>query len=83
MIGLGVANDDSFTGDVHSGATAVRGTFAATGSNWGGAYSMNSIWSRPSRQPSENWGTEPNAGVDVTGATKLIFWARGARVASA
>ena len=78
MMGSGVTNDDSFTGDVHSGATAVRGTFTAAGSNWGGFYFMNGVLSGQDRQPSENWGTSQcRRGRDWSHETYLL----GARCA--
>ncbi len=39
-----------------------------SGTRWAGIYWQN---------PANNWGTIPNAGYDLRGATKLTFWARG------
>ncbi len=39
-----------------------------SGTRWAGIYWQN---------PPNNWGTIPNAGFDLRGATKLTFWARG------
>lgn len=53
----------------HSGLMAVRASFAPDGpEGWGGVY-----W----QDPAENWGTLPG-GHDLTGATRLTFWVRGA-----
>ena len=50
------------------GTSCIKITFTAHGNNWAGIY-----W----QQPENNWGNIPNAGYDLTGATKLTFWARG------
>jgi len=61
--------------------------------DWGGWYFMNGVFPACKSQsdgrpvaatgqgaaPGENWGAEPDAGVDLTGATSLSFWARGER----
>ncbi|MCM8774588.1 MAG: hypothetical protein NC820_07665 [Candidatus Omnitrophica bacterium] len=39
-----------------------------SGTRWAGIYWQN---------PANNWGTVPEAGFDLRGATKLTFWARG------
>lgn len=39
-----------------------------SGTRWAGIY-----W----QQPANNWGTVPNAGFDLQGASKITFWARG------
>jgi hypothetical protein len=39
-----------------------------SGTRWAGIYWQN---------PPNNWGTIPDAGFDLRGATKLVFWARG------
>ena len=51
----------------HSGATCTQATFSAT-SGWGGV-----VW----QSPANNWGAV-DGGHDLTGATALEFWARGA-----
>jgi len=54
-----------------SGNTSIKITYSAKmtqGAGWAGIY-----W----QQPANNWG-EKNGGYDLTGATKLTFWARGA-----
>jgi len=69
--------DEGWTDNPHSGATCIRCTFEARGSNWGGWYFMNGILRDNDAAPRENWGDEPGAGFDLRGATKLTFWARG------
>jgi len=52
-----------------SGNTCIRvGYENKSGTRWAGIFWQN---------PANNWGTVPNAGFDLQGATKLTFWARG------
>jgi hypothetical protein len=51
----------------YSGASCIRVEYKSTG-GWAGIY-----W----QQPANNWGTVPNAGFNLQGATKLTFWAKG------
>jgi hypothetical protein len=54
-----------------SGNTSIKITYSAKmtqGAGWSGIY-----W----QQPANNWG-EKKGGYDLSGATKLTFWARGA-----
>ena len=64
----------SWTENPHSGATAIRGEFAAS-APFGGFYFQNGILT--STVPVPNFGDVPNAGVNLSGATSLTFWARG------
>ena len=69
--------DEGWTNNPHSGATCIRCVFKAMGFNWGGWYFMNGVLGANDIAPRESWGDKPNAGVDLRGATKLTFWARG------
>jgi len=54
----------------YSGTSCIKVTYTAEqkqGAGWAGMYWQN---------PPNNWGTEPG-GFDLTGATRLVFWARG------
>lgn len=52
-----------------SGDTCIKVEYKNnSGTRWAGVYWQN---------PANNWGEVPNAGLDLTGATKLTFWARG------
>jgi len=54
----------------HSGSTAIKITYTAQktkAANWAGIYWQN---------PPNNWGNQ-EGGYDLTGASKLSFWARG------
>lgn len=62
--------DTAFTVNPHSGSTSIKITYskmASQGAGWTGVY-----W----QEPGNNWGNRPG-GFDLTGATKLTFWARG------
>ena len=47
--------------------------------NWGGWYFINGVLLPGETAPSENWGDCVNAGENLTGATRITFWARGER----
>ncbi len=51
----------------HSGATCLKVAYTKS-EGWGGV-----VW----QHPANDWGSEPG-GFDVSGASKLTFWARGA-----
>jgi hypothetical protein len=66
----------------HAGATCIKATFTPAQDlsghwNWGAWYFMNGAQRSEVAVPEENWGSFPNAGIDLTGATELSFWARG------
>ncbi|MFH1282491.1 MAG: hypothetical protein ABII27_02385 [bacterium] len=53
-----------------SGSTCIKITYlpnASQGAKWAGVYWQN---------PANNWGTRPG-GFDLTGAKRVVFWARG------
>ncbi len=52
----------------HAGETCVRCEYAA-GGDWGGV-----VW----QHPANDWGDQPG-GWDLSGASRLTFWARGAK----
>ena len=60
-----------------SGIDCIEAGFKSTGSNYNGWYFLNGTLTGSETQPDPNWGDTANAGVDLTGATKLTFWARG------
>lgn len=64
--------DDQAMGNPHSGTTCIEFSYNAKksqGQGWAGVYWQN---------PPNNWGTK-KGGFDLTGMTKLTFWARGAK----
>jgi len=63
---------DCWPGSPHSGETAIKVHYSAEGSRgqgWAGVY-----W----QEPENNWG-DLRGGYDLTGATALTFWAKGAQ----
>jgi hypothetical protein len=76
-MGGDVAIDLNCAINPHHGATCIENKFTGTGVSWGGWYLMNGVLQGIETQPSANWGTYPNAGFDLTGATTLTFYARG------
>ncbi|MEN6425145.1 MAG: hypothetical protein ABFE13_07270 [Phycisphaerales bacterium] len=72
-----VATDPGCETSPHSGATCIENRFTAAGFNWGGYYLMNGVLEGDETQPKANWGEYPDAGIDLSGATRLTFWARG------
>ena len=60
--------DESSTDAPHSGKTCLKVSYTAK-SQWGGV-----VW----QNPPNNWGAEPG-GLNLSGAKKLTFWARGSR----
>jgi hypothetical protein len=74
-----VTIDDASTENPYSGATCIKNTFSARGLNWGGWYFQNGVLLADDVKPRGNWGDYPDAGYDLSGATKLTFWARGAQ----
>lgn len=66
----------SWTNNPHSGATCIRCVFTNWGNtNYGGFYFQAGVMTNGTPLP--NFGTAPNAGYDLRGATSVTFWARG------
>jgi len=64
-------NDEAMD-NPHSGTTCIQFSYSAKksqGQGWAGVYWQN---------PANNWGSK-KGGFDLTGMTKLTFWARGAK----
>ena len=59
--------EDASTDAPHVGKTSLKVSYTAA-DNWGGV-----VW----QSPANDWGDHPG-GWDLTGASKLTFWARGA-----
>lgn len=73
-----VTMNGSWNGSPHAGATAIRAEFQdVPGANFGGFYLLNGILPDGAPSPQANFGTVPDAGINLTGATALTFWARG------
>ncbi len=61
----------------YAGSSCIRCEFKARKSNWGGWFFMNGAFLPKDSCATLNWGETPGAGVNLQGATKLTFWARG------
>ena len=64
--------NEQSTENPHTGSTAIQFIYTAKksqGKGWAGVYWQN---------PPQNWGAK-KGGFDLTGMTKLTFWARGAK----
>ena len=64
--------NDQSAENPHSGTTSIQFVYSAKksqGQGWAGVYWQN---------PANNWGNK-KGGFDLTGMTKLTFWARGAK----
>jgi hypothetical protein len=62
--------NDQAAENPHSGKTCLQFTYSAKksqGQGWAGVYWQN---------PANNWGSK-KGGFDLTGMTKIVFWARG------
>ncbi len=59
--------DDACKDKPHSGESCIKISYSGEG-KWAGV-----VW----QDPANDWGDEPG-GYDLSGATKLTFWARGA-----
>ncbi len=62
--------DAGWKDNPHSGTTCIKVGYTAEqkqGAGWAGVYWQN---------PANNWGTQPG-GINLNGARKLVFWARG------
>jgi len=65
-----ITMDTSSFDNPHSGTTCIKIVYtndSSQGARWAGVYWQN---------PANNWG-DRQGGFDLTGATKLTFWARG------
>jgi hypothetical protein len=64
--------NDQSAENPHSGTTCIQFIYSAKktqGQGWGGVYWQN---------PANNWGSK-KGGFDLTGMTKVTFWARGSK----
>ncbi len=76
-MGSAPAMNEASTTQPHSGLTCIQASFQASGDNWGGWFMLNGVLSGSQLAPQPNWGDQPNAGVNLSGATQLTFWWRG------
>lgn len=67
-----VKMNEQYTDNPHSGSNCIQFVYVAKknqGTGWAGVYWQN---------PPQNWGSK-KGGYDLTGMTKVTFWARGAK----
>ena len=69
--------NEACTNHPFSGLTCIEAKFLANGSNWGGWYFMNGVLLGSETSPRENWGTYAHSGVNLQGAPRLKFRAKG------
>lgn len=72
-----VTINSSWTGNPHSGATSIRCEFQDRGADFGGFIFMNGALPDNAAAPELNFGDVPDAGINLSGARTLSFWARG------
>jgi len=65
------------TDSPHSGDTCIRCTQNVSGTGWGGWMFLNGYMPEGTTSPAINDHTSVGAGMNLTGATELRFWARG------
>ncbi len=63
-----ISFDSNWISECHAGSSCIKITFTAKEDNWAGIY-----W----QDPENNWGTATVGGYDLSGATKITFWAKG------
>lgn len=73
----GLLTDDAWTEQPNTGPTCIKYGFLGRGTDWGGFYRLHGVLQGDDVSPRPNWGAEPEAGLDLTGATELDFWVRG------
>ncbi len=72
-----VEMNGSSTINPHTGATTIRCVLQTGDAPFGGFYFQNGLLPAGASAPQPNFGAVPNAGIDLTGAVSLTFWARG------
>jgi hypothetical protein len=70
--------NETYSADPHTGMHCIECRFTPAAGPWSGWYFMNGILTENMTQPALNWGTYADAGVNLSGASTLTFWARGA-----
>ncbi len=71
--------DEAWPDRPFRGATSIRARYRGpSNGHWGGWYWLNGTLRGSEEPPAPNWGDSAQAGVDLRGATRLRFMARGA-----
>jgi len=69
--------DENWQTDPYSGSSCIRCEITTKGNDWGGWMFLNGYLPKGETQPKLNTGDQKDAGMDLTGATELRFYARG------
>ena len=69
--------DENWQTNPHSGSSCIRCEITTKGTDWGGWMFLNGYLPKGETKPRLNTGDQPNAGMDLTGATELRFYVRG------
>ncbi len=71
--------DENWTVEPYSGKSCIRIKEVLYDKDWNGWAFLNGLWNEENQIMELNRGEAPNEGLDLTGAEKLTFWARGAK----
>jgi hypothetical protein len=69
--------DENWNDDAYAGASCIRCRIDTSGSDWGGWMFLNGYLPQGETQPRLNDGEQENAGLDLSGAEELRFFAKG------
>ncbi len=69
--------DENWTDGAYAGTSCIRCQIDTKGSDWGGWMFLNGYLPEGETQPLLNDGEQENAGLDLSGAEELRFFARG------
>lgn len=69
--------DENWSTDPYDGSSCIRCRVDTRGNDWGGWMFLNGYLPAGETQPKLNDGRQQNAGLDLSGATELRFYARG------
>jgi hypothetical protein len=69
--------DENWQTDPYSGNSCIRCDITTKGTSWGGWMFLNGYLPEGETQPKLNDGNQKDAGLDLSGATALWFYARG------
>jgi hypothetical protein len=72
-----VPSMDEAAGAAHSGNTCIAAGLDFSKHAWGGYMFVNGVLKAGQTTPELDFGDDPDAKVDLTGATKLVFYAKG------
>ena len=71
--------NENWQGDPYSGDSAIEVRVKTAGQSWGGWLFLNGYLPKGETQPKLNFGEVQGTGLDLSGASKLTFMAKGAK----